>query len=511
MRILVTDGQSLLGAALVRTLAQHHEVRTPTGPGDDLRDRETAARLTSGCEVIIHTPLLDVSQPLQALDQATRATYNLLTTATGLRRFILLSTLATFERYPAQWRVNEYWAPRPTTAVSDLAPYLAELTVREIARCSPLVAVALRLGQVVEAAGTAADPRHLHLEDAVTAVERALIFSPPADGPAHGWWVYHIVAAGQATRFPIGMAAQEPFNFAPRHQLTDDRTLLDSASPRADEPVTRLTDQPGGRARRVVIFGAGGPLAAITTEWLANDHLLRLTDARPLAKIVAAGNAQSPGAPLPRLLEAPHESWVTDVTDQAAVSAAAAGMDAIINCTVMRPHPVEAFRVNTLGAYTVMRAAVEHGIRRVVHTGPQQVTFGAPAGYWYDFGLGDDLPPRPGDHLYILTKFLGQEICRIFAEEHALEVPTLLFSSFVNPSTPAPEPLGAFPFSVSWEDAAAAMRLALRLPSLPHPFEVFHILGDLPHGKYSNEKAKRLLGWQPRDRLEAHWTRPSPP
>ena len=182
-------------------------------------------------------------------------------------------------------------------------------------------------------------------------------------------------------------------------------------------------------------------------------------------------------------------------------------MDAIINCTVVRPHPVHAFRVNVLGAYNVMRAAVAHGIRRVVHTGPQQVTLRAPAGYWGNRDLSPDVPSRPGDSLYILTKYLGQEICRIFAEEHDLEVPALLFSSFVNPETPPPRPLGAFPFSVSWEDAAEAMRGALRAPSFPHPFEPFFILGDLPHGRYSNEKAKRLLRWQPRDTLEAHWRR----
>jgi nucleoside-diphosphate-sugar epimerase len=51
-------------------------------------------------------------------------------------------------------------------------------------------------------------------------------------------------------------------------------------------------------------------------------------------------------------------------------------------------------------------------------------------------------------------------------------------------------------------------RLAAALATaLPSPFEVFHILADLPHGKYSNEKAKRLLGWQPRDTLELLWGR----
>jgi nucleoside-diphosphate-sugar epimerase len=170
---------------------------------------------------------------------------------------------------------------------------------------------------------------------------------------------------------------------------------------------------------------------------------------------------------------------------------------------------VAAFRVNTLGAYNVMRGAIAAGIRRIVHTGPQQVTLQYPAGYWYDFDLREDVPSRPGANLYIISKYLGGEICRIFAEEHDLEVPTLLFSSFVDPSQPPPDTYGAFPFSVSWEDSGEAMRLALRTPSFPHQFEVFHILGDLPHGKYSNEKAKRLLNWQPRDTLESHWSRPN--
>jgi hypothetical protein len=49
------------------------------------------------------------------------------------------------------------------------------------------------------------------------------------------------------------------------------------------------------------------------------------------------------------------------------------------------------------------------------------------------------------------------------------------------------------------------------VPWLPHPFEIIHIVADLPHGRYRNEKAKRLLGWQPRDRLEQHWRREAIP
>jgi nucleoside-diphosphate-sugar epimerase len=519
MRMLITGSQSALGAALVAAFAQGHDVRTADldgrGDGDsptfvgDLRDRDFAARAVGDRDVVIQLgPLArpDAS-PIEVIDAATRGTYNLITTASAASRFILVSSLRTFERYPMDWWVTEQWAPRPTTEIDDLATYLTEITVREVARVAPLKAIALRLGEVVDNArvgeGTP-DPRWLHIEDAVQAVERAVSFEPADDEPRTGWWVFHIPGGGRRPCFPLALAGQAPFGYAPRHPVTDGASHL---PPRADEKPPRPAGEPTGAARRVVIYGAGGPLAAITAEALVRDHTLRLTDVRPLAELVAEGAQQSPGAPMPRLLDPPHETMVVDVTDFASVLDAARDMDAIVNCTVVRPHPVEAFRVNTLGAYNVMRAAVECGIRRVVQTGPQQVTLPYPAGYLYDFDLSADVPQRPGTNLYILTKFLGQEICRIFAEEHGLEVPTLLFSAFINPDYPSPFPMGSFPFSVSWEDSGEAMRLALRAPSFPRPFEIFHIVADLPHGKYSNEKAKRLLGWQPRDRLEAHWLR----
>ena len=226
---------------------------------------------------------------------------------------------------------------------------------------------------------------------------------------------------------------------------------------------------------------------------------------RPLAEIAAEGKPQSPGAPLPRVLGAPHEAVVTDVTDPAAVRAACAGMDAVVNCTVVRPDPVQAFRVNCLGAVNVARAAAAHGIRRVVHTGPLQVLNDRPAGYWWDFAVPDDAPSRPGTWLYAHSKFLGQEAMRVFAEYYDLEVPTLLFCNFINPEVPRGRRI--HPMTVSWADAGQALRRAVETASFPEPYEPLHVFADLPHGKYSNAKARRLLGWQPRDDLAAHYAR----
>src|SRR5918997_1719577 len=124
---------------------------------------------------------------------------------------------------------------------------------------------------------------------------------------------------------------------------------------------------------KVVIFGAGGPVGAAAARSLREHYTLRLTDIRPIAEIAAAGRPQSPGAPLPEVLPAPHECRVVDVTDYAQVLDAARGMDALVNCTVVRPDPVLAFQVNLIGAYNVAKAAVEVGITRIVHTAPQLV------------------------------------------------------------------------------------------------------------------------------------------
>jgi hypothetical protein len=63
------------------------------------------------------------------------------------------------------------------------------------------------------------------------------------------------------------------------------------------------------------------------------------------------------------------------------------------------------------------------------------------------------------------------------------------------------------PFSVTFPDAARAIRCALEtdLALLPTRNEAFFVTTDLPHGKYSNAKARRLLGFEPQDKLEAYY------
>ena len=120
-------------------------------------------------------------------------------------------------------------------------------------------------------------------------------------------------------------------------------------------------------------------------------------------------------------IDSAHDHLVVDVGSLEEVTEAAAGGDAIVNCSVSRRDRRLAFDVNARGCYNAMSAAVEHGVRRVVNTGPRFSLLG-PSYLDHDFGLGPDVPPQSGTGLYPISKSLGQEICRVFAENHDVYV-----------------------------------------------------------------------------------------
>lgn len=258
---------------------------------------------------------------------------------------------------------------------------------------------------------------------------------------------------------------------------------------------------------KVLILGAGGPVGAAAIEALKGNYTLRVTDARPMAA-AAAGPRQDPRAPLPEVLGKPHESRVVDVTDSEQVLAAVQGVDAVINLTVLRMHPVMAFQVNMIGAYNVAKACAECSCKRLIHTGPFHSGLGYDCDWWNDFRVGDDVALHPVDDLYALTKYLGNDITRVFAEEHGLEVLTFLYCGF-RPREILPEEhgRGIGPFSTSWEDTGEGLLYGLRAGEMPSPYEVFFMCSRLPHGKYLPDKAKRLLGWEARDTFEKLYNR----
>ncbi len=244
----------------------------------------------------------------------------------------------------------------------------------------------------------------------------------------------------------------------------------------------------------VLLIGANGYMGPHVVETLAPHHHLRITDVKPPPSEIREKYSR-------------HEFRDLDVTDTDQVLKHAEGMDAIVNLAVVRRDPVLAFNVNMLGCYNVMQAAVKHGIRRVINTGPH-FTVAGPSYEQFDFAIEPDVPPHPGTGLYPITKSLGQEICRSFIEKYDVYVIELLFYILRDTSQLKPG-LGGIPFVVSWSDAAEALRLALEieLDKLPSRCEAFFIHGDLPQGKFSNGKARRILGFRPQGDVAVLWRR----
>ncbi|GIV80181.1 NAD(P)-dependent oxidoreductase [Litorilinea aerophila] len=239
----------------------------------------------------------------------------------------------------------------------------------------------------------------------------------------------------------------------------------------------------------VLILGGAGMLGPYVIPLLAPRYHLRVTDIKP-PPVKFEGEFQ-----------------MVDIADPDQVMRAAEGMDAIINLAVLRPHRKLAFDVNALGCYNMMQAAVAHGIRRVINTGPHFTVAGRTYEL-FDYAISPDIPPQPGTNLYALTKSLGLEICRVFTEQYDIYVQTYLYYNFRDP---AQLELGreVRPFAVSWQNGAEVFPLGLEIPleQLPSRCEVFYIFTDMPHQKFLNDKAKRILGWQPRRDIEALWRR----
>ena len=251
---------------------------------------------------------------------------------------------------------------------------------------------------------------------------------------------------------------------------------------------------------KVLILGSNGMLGPWVSEILKNNHEIIETD---LKEIDSNTNFVK-----------------VDISDTDEVLNVAEGVDAIINLSVLRTDRKIAFDVNMKGNLNMMLAAEKFKISRIVNTGPHFQVAG-PTYENYDYEINPDIPPQPGVNLYAITKALGQEICKVYTENNPhIYLQTLLFYNFYNDSLnlggernlgKPPQNIGTdlTPFSIRWEDSAEAIKKALEidLDKLPSRIENYFVFADLPHGKFSNKKAKDQLGWKPKYNLKALWDR----
>lgn len=227
MRILITGADQALGQRAAEGLRQKHSLRLTGVQAEalphrvgleyspaDLREPAQVEPLVAGIDAIVHLAVFERATPADAagekelLDWAARGTYVLLHAAlnAGVSRVVLASRLDLLAAYPPEYVVDETWRPHPRADAASLAPYLAELTLREFVRAEDLMGVCLRLGELGQA------PDGTTPEDALAAIERALEMDleTGTERRKYRWWLYHICSSD---RYPLGAAAQPPFSF----------------------------------------------------------------------------------------------------------------------------------------------------------------------------------------------------------------------------------------------------------------------------------------------------------
>jgi nucleoside-diphosphate-sugar epimerase len=223
MRILITGADQPLGELAARAWRGEHELRLtgtqPAAPAGleslsytpaDLREPGEVQPLMEEIHVVAHLalhaplPTSDAAAEKQVLDVAARGTYVLLHAALAARvqRIVLASRLDLMAAYPESYVVDETWKPLPAANAASLAPFMAELTLREFVRAEEIVGICLRFGDLGDGpAGTTP-------EDAVRALSLALTME--LERRKYRWWLYHI---GSTDRYPLGAAAHGPLRF----------------------------------------------------------------------------------------------------------------------------------------------------------------------------------------------------------------------------------------------------------------------------------------------------------
>jgi nucleoside-diphosphate-sugar epimerase len=223
MRILLTGADTPLGTLAASSLRGSHEVRLAgtqaTAPAGleglpytpaDLREPDQVAPLVDGIDAVAHlapharmaTP--DPAAEREALLIAARGTYVLLHAAlkAGVKRLVLASRLDLMAAYPESYLVDETWKPMPDATAASLAPFLAELTLREFVHAEEILGICLRFGDLGSGRADTTP------EDACAAIEKALTMD--LGRRRYRWWLYHI---GSTDRYSLGAAAGPPLEF----------------------------------------------------------------------------------------------------------------------------------------------------------------------------------------------------------------------------------------------------------------------------------------------------------
>lgn len=193
------------------------------------------------------------------------------------------------------------------------------------------------------------------------------------------------------------------------------------------------------------------------------------------------------------------DSVVVDVIDREGVRAAARGVDSIVH---LAAHPDDAdFALlegpNVRGLFHVLDAARHERVRRVILASSIQVL-----GKWWDMSRGAPAGARdglPSNH-YALTKVWAEHMGEMYARCYGLSVLAVRIAFMVRNPTEAArlEQQKVYDTYLSRGDAGRFFAHAVEAPAID--FAVVYAVGRGGERRFDMEPARRLLGFEARDR-----------
>ncbi len=241
------------------------------------------------------------------------------------------------------------------------------------------------------------------------------------------------------------------------------------------------------RMPEVLLTGAGGRVGEAILRGLGDAYDWRLLYHNPPDE------------------EPDHDYLVGDVEDREDAAAAVDGVDVVIHLAGdPRPSaPWDSVLVpNIDGTQAMFQAAVEAGVGKFVYAssnhavGAYETDERTPALYRADdeFRLDGTELPRPGN-FYGVSKATGELLGRFYHDEHGLSVVCVRIGNLTEGHPPVDYERGQAMW-LSYRDCA---HLHERCIEADYGYEIVYGISDNDRRYYSLERAKSVLGYEPRD------------
>ncbi|WP_435067868.1 NAD-dependent glucose-6-phosphate dehydrogenase Azf [Haloplanus sp. C73] len=243
----------------------------------------------------------------------------------------------------------------------------------------------------------------------------------------------------------------------------------------------------------VLLTGAGGRVGQAILSGIGDAYEWRLLDREPLSSDrLPTGVGED-------------DVVVADVTNEAAIADAMEGVGAVIHLAGdPRPEaPWNSVLTNNIdGTQTVYEAAVEAGVDRVVFASSNHAVSAyetderTPDMYRTDddYRLDGSELPRPGN-LYGVSKAAGETLGRYYHDAEGLSVACVRIGNLTEGHPPRNYERGQAMW-LSHRDCAHLFDCCL---TADYEYEIVYGISDNERKYYSIERAKEVLGYDPKD------------